>query len=140
MGWSSRGCRRPRATSTSTWRLAYGGAGAGADRDRSSRATPPIIQHNATASGTDALGYLTEGPGMSALALADGVVYHTYSTGARGLEFLMGYYPILDRAPKGATRRVPSIWPRVYDEYAGMDRRGRSSPGSGRRSRQTPQA
>jgi predicted dithiol-disulfide oxidoreductase (DUF899 family) len=55
---------------------------------------------------------------MSAFALADGAVYHTYSTYARGLEFLMGYYPILDRAPKGrdegdssefldpATRRV----------------------------------
>ena len=45
---------------------------------------PPIIQHNATATGTDAVGYLTEGPGMSAFALADGVVYHTYSTGPAG--------------------------------------------------------
>jgi predicted dithiol-disulfide oxidoreductase (DUF899 family) len=79
---------------------------------------PPIIQHNATASGTDAVGYLTEGPGMSAFALADGVVYHTYSTGARGLEFLMGYYPILDRAPKGRDEDGPvQVWLRRHDEY-----------------------
>ncbi len=43
---------------------------------------------------------------MSAFALADGAVYHTYSTYARGLEFLMGYYPILDRAPKGRDEKV----------------------------------
>jgi predicted dithiol-disulfide oxidoreductase (DUF899 family) len=79
---------------------------------------PPIIQHNATASGTDALGYLSEGPGMSAFVLADGVVYHTYSTYARGLEFLMGYYPILDRAPKGRAEDGSfQVWLRRHDEY-----------------------
>ena len=62
---------------------------------------PSGVASNATASGTDIAGYLTEGPGFSAFADEDGVVYHTYSTQARGLEFLMGYYPILDRAPKG---------------------------------------
>jgi predicted dithiol-disulfide oxidoreductase (DUF899 family) len=55
----------------------------------------------AAATGTDVAGYVSEGPGVSAFALADGAVYHTYSTYARGMEFLMGYYPILDRAPKG---------------------------------------
>jgi predicted dithiol-disulfide oxidoreductase (DUF899 family) len=79
---------------------------------------PPIIQHNATASGTDVAGYLSEGPGMSAFALADDVVYHTYSTYARGLEFLMGYYPILDRAPKGRDEDGSfQVWIRRHDEY-----------------------
>jgi predicted dithiol-disulfide oxidoreductase (DUF899 family) len=79
---------------------------------------PPVIQHNATATGTDPIGYLTEGPGMSAFALAEGVVYHTYSTGARGLEFLMGYYPILDRAPKGRNEGGAfQVWLRRHDEY-----------------------
>ena len=52
-------------------------------------------------SGTDVVGYLTESFGFSAFALDDGAVYQTYSTTGRGVEFLMGYYPILDRAPKG---------------------------------------
>ena len=62
---------------------------------------PPACVEMAAATGTDVAGYVSEGPGMSAFALADGAVYHTYSTYARGVEFLMGYYPILDRAPKG---------------------------------------
>src|SRR5215210_4930869 len=62
---------------------------------------PPVLRQMAAATGTDVAGYLEEGPGFSAFVRADGVVYHTYSTHARGLEFLMGYYPILDRAPKG---------------------------------------
>ena len=62
---------------------------------------PPIVEHNARLAGTDAAGYMTESPGFSSFALEDGVAYHTYSTTWRGLEFLMGYYPILDHAPKG---------------------------------------
>jgi len=79
---------------------------------------PPILSHNASASGTDVAGYLSEGPGMSAFALADGAVYHTYSTHARGLEFLMGYYPILDRAPMGRNEDDSwQVWIRRHDEY-----------------------
>ena len=52
---------------------------------------PPIVEHNARASGTDAAGYMTESPGFSSFVLEDGAVYHTYSTTWRGLEFLMGY-------------------------------------------------
>src|ERR671912_899432 len=62
---------------------------------------PPIVEQNARASGTDAAGYMTESPGSSAFVRDDDTVFHTYSTTWRGLEFLMGYYPILDRAPKG---------------------------------------
>jgi predicted dithiol-disulfide oxidoreductase (DUF899 family) len=79
---------------------------------------PPGVDHNARATGTDVVGYLTEGPGFSAFAMDDGAVYHTYSTGARGLEFLMGYYGILDRAPKGRDEGDGSQpWIRRHDEY-----------------------
>ena len=54
--------------------------------------------------GTDWETYRREGPGMSAFALEDGVVYHTYSAYARGLDGLWGMYQWLDRAPPGATR------------------------------------
>jgi len=51
--------------------------------------------------GTDVPTYTREAPGMSAFALSDGVVYHTYSAYARGLGALWGMYQWLDRAPKG---------------------------------------
>ena len=80
---------------------------------------PPVLLQMAGATGTDVAGYFSEGPGMSAFALADGAVYHTYSTSARGLEFLMGYYPILDRAPKGRDEADSSaFWVRRHDEYS----------------------
>ena len=64
------------------------------------------------------MGYLTESPGFSAFVLEDGAVYHSYSTGWRGLEFLMGYYPILDRAPKGREEDDGfQLWIRRHDEY-----------------------
>ena len=63
-------------------------------------------------------GYVTEGPGMSAFVLDGGAVYHTYSTSARGLKFLMGYYPILDRAPEGRDEDDGfQLWIRRHDEY-----------------------
>jgi predicted dithiol-disulfide oxidoreductase (DUF899 family) len=80
--------------------------------------TPPILDHMSRETGTDVVGYLTQGPGFSAFVLDDGAVYHTYSTTARGLEFLMGYYPILDRAPKGRDEGDASqFWIRRHDEY-----------------------
>jgi predicted dithiol-disulfide oxidoreductase (DUF899 family) len=79
---------------------------------------PPIVRQNATATGTDVLGYLSESPAMSAFTLQDGAVYQTYATAARGVEFLMGYYPILDRAPKGRDEGDGSqLWIRRHDEY-----------------------
>jgi predicted dithiol-disulfide oxidoreductase (DUF899 family) len=73
------------------------------------------VADQAVATGTDPAGYMTEGPGLSVFALQDGAVYHTYSTYARGAEFLMYYYPLLDRAPKG--RNEPDFWIRRHDEY-----------------------
>jgi predicted dithiol-disulfide oxidoreductase (DUF899 family) len=79
---------------------------------------PPIASQNASASGTDIVGYLTEGQGLSAFVLDDGTVYQTYATGARGVEFLMGYYGILDRAPKGRDEgEAFQVWIRRHDEY-----------------------
>ena len=72
----------------------------------------------AAACGTDPAGYLAEGPGLSSFALSDGVVYHTYSTYRRGLEVLMGFYPLLDRAPYGRNESdPPEVWMRRHDEY-----------------------
>ena len=65
--------------------------------------------------GTDTATYVREHPGMSAFALEDGVVYHTYSAYARGLDGLWGMYQWLDRAPKGRNETGP--WFRRRDEY-----------------------
>jgi predicted dithiol-disulfide oxidoreductase (DUF899 family) len=79
---------------------------------------PPIVAQNAAAAGTDVVGYLSESPVMSAFALQDGAVYQTYATTWRGVEFLMGYYPILDRAPKGRDEGDAwQLWIRRHDEY-----------------------
>ncbi len=79
---------------------------------------PPIAGRNASDSGTDVVRYLTESQGFSAFVLDEGAVYHTYSTGGRGVEFVMGYYPILDRAPKGRDEGDGfQLWLRRHDEY-----------------------
>jgi predicted dithiol-disulfide oxidoreductase (DUF899 family) len=68
-----------------------------------------------TICGTDAATFHRERPGMSAFVLEDGIVYHTYSTYARGLDGLWGAYQWLDRAPKG--RNETGTWWRRHDEY-----------------------
>jgi len=79
---------------------------------------PPGVEDNASSSGTDVTGYLTQGPGFSAFVLDDGDVYQTYGTTARGLEFLMGYYGILDRTQRGRDEGDASqVWLRRHDEY-----------------------
>jgi predicted dithiol-disulfide oxidoreductase (DUF899 family) len=70
----------------------------------------------AAMAGTDAATFTRERPGMSAFALEDGVVYHTYSAYARGLDGLWGMYQWLDRAPRG--RNETGFWLRRHDEYA----------------------
>jgi predicted dithiol-disulfide oxidoreductase (DUF899 family) len=79
---------------------------------------PPIVAVNAAATGTDVTGYLTQSPTMSAFTLAGGAVYQTYTTAARGVEFMMPYYPILDRAAKGRDEGDGfQTWIRRHDEY-----------------------
>ena len=79
---------------------------------------PPIVEQNARSSGTDPAGYLTESPGFSTFVRDNGAVYHAYSTTWRGLEFLMGYYGILDRTPAGRDEGDAwQLWIRRHDEY-----------------------
>jgi predicted dithiol-disulfide oxidoreductase (DUF899 family) len=79
---------------------------------------PPIAGHNAAASGTDLLEYVAELPAASAFTLQDGAVYQTYATTFRGVEFLMPFYPVLDRAPKGRDEGDDfQMWIRRHDEY-----------------------
>jgi predicted dithiol-disulfide oxidoreductase (DUF899 family) len=66
--------------------------------------------------GTDWPTFWRERPGLSAFVLEDGVVYHTYSTYARGLDGLWGMYQWLDRAPRGRNE-ASGIWWRRHDEY-----------------------
>jgi predicted dithiol-disulfide oxidoreductase (DUF899 family) len=75
----------------------------------------PVARFAATC-GTDAATYSLDRPGMSAFALEDDVVYHTYSTYARGLDGLWGMYQWLDRAALGRNESGP--WWRRHDEYA----------------------
>ena len=68
--------------------------------------------------GTDPAGYMTEAPVLTAFVLDGGDVYQTYSTTARGLEFVLGYYGLLDRAPRGRDEGDPPVmWLRRHDEY-----------------------
>jgi predicted dithiol-disulfide oxidoreductase (DUF899 family) len=65
--------------------------------------------------GTDTATFHRDRPGMSAFALEDGIVYHTYSTYARGVDLLFGMYVWLDRAPRG--RNETGVWWKRHDEY-----------------------
>lgn len=77
--------------------------------------SPEADRLSALTSGTDADTYTRERPGMSAFVRESGVIYHTYSTYARGLDVLWGMYQWLDRAPLG--RNETGIWWRRHDEY-----------------------
>jgi predicted dithiol-disulfide oxidoreductase (DUF899 family) len=79
---------------------------------------PPVVAQNASSSGTDVAGYISEGHGFSVFAREGDSVYLCYSSYTRGTEFLMGYYAILDRTPKGRDEDGPmGTWLRRHDEY-----------------------
>jgi predicted dithiol-disulfide oxidoreductase (DUF899 family) len=79
---------------------------------------PRVSSQNASATGTSLDGYFAEGHGFSTFAREGDSVYHCYSTYARGTEFLMTNYAILDRAPKGRNEGdQPMGWLRRHDEY-----------------------
>src|SRR5262245_11958451 len=80
-----------------------------------SGSTPDGPTTFAAMTGTDVATYTRERPGMSAFVLEDGVIYHAYSTYARGVDGLWGMYQWLDRAPKG--RNETGGWLRRHDEY-----------------------
>ena len=77
---------------------------------------PPPVNAFAATCGVDGATYRRDRPGMSAFVKEEGVVYHAYSTYARGLDGLWGAYQWLDRAPKG--RNEQGIWWRRHDEYS----------------------
>jgi predicted dithiol-disulfide oxidoreductase (DUF899 family) len=83
---------------------------------KSTGATPDGPSKGAAQTGTDVPTYSRERPGMTAFALEDGIVYHTYSTYARGLDGLWGMYQWLDRAPKGRNE-LAGYWLRHHDKY-----------------------
>jgi predicted dithiol-disulfide oxidoreductase (DUF899 family) len=79
---------------------------------------PPVVEQMADATGTNVAGYVAEGPGLSAYTLADGIVYRTYVTTARGLEPAMAYYALLDRTARGRQEEGEAAhWLRRHDEY-----------------------
>jgi predicted dithiol-disulfide oxidoreductase (DUF899 family) len=75
----------------------------------------PVVAELTSSVGTDWRTYRQEGPGVSAFALDDGVVYHTYSAYERGFDVLWAMYQWLDRAPLG--RNESGLWYRRHDEY-----------------------
>ncbi len=86
---------------------------------REGKWTPPDADGElaamAASTGTDPTTYVRERPGLSAFVLEDGVVHHTYSSYARGLDGLWGMYQWLDRAPRG--RNEQGLWWKRHDEY-----------------------
>ena len=82
---------------------------------RPAEEVPALEEFFGTSVGTDFRTYRKEGPGMSAFALEDGVVYYTYSAYERGIDALWGMYPWLDRAPFG--RNETGFWWHRHDEY-----------------------
>jgi len=67
--------------------------------------------------GVDRPTYHRERPGLSAFVREDGVIYHTYSAYARGVDGIWSMYAWLDRAPKGRNE-TGGLWWRRHDEYA----------------------
>lgn len=80
---------------------------------------PPLVStQNASATGTTLVGHFApRDTGVSTFAREGDPVYHCYSSYARGTEFLMGHYAILDRAPKGCNEgNQPMSWLPRHDE------------------------
>lgn len=80
-----------------------------------SASVPPEGSRIAGQCGVDWANYAEEAPGMSAFVLRDGVIHHTYSTYARGLDVLWNTYQWLDRAPLG--RNETGFWFKHHDKY-----------------------
>lgn len=94
--------------------IEYNYARNGHAMDKTTVVSGPVVQFAATC-GTDVPTYTRDRPGLSTFVMEDGVIYHTYSTYARGLDGLWGMFQWLDRAPKGRNEGAP--WWRRHDEY-----------------------
>jgi predicted dithiol-disulfide oxidoreductase (DUF899 family) len=69
-----------------------------------SRTTPEGPAKGAAMTSTDVATYARERMGLSAFALEDGIVYHTYSTYSRGVDAIWGGVPVARPRPQGAQR------------------------------------
>jgi len=98
----------------STGRIDYNYKSGGVRMDTAT--IPQAVTDIAATCGTDVPTYSRDRPGMSAFVREDGVIYHTYSAYARGLDGIWNMYQWLDRAPKG--RNEAGVWWRRHDEYA----------------------
>jgi predicted dithiol-disulfide oxidoreductase (DUF899 family) len=76
----------------------------------------PVVAQFAASVGTDTPTYTLDRPGVSAFVRENGVLYHTYSSYARGVDAIWSMYPWLDRAPKGRNESAGPWW-RRHDEY-----------------------
>jgi len=76
---------------------------------------PEPVRQFAASCGIDAPTYTRDRPGLSTFVLENGVIHHTYSAYARGVDGIWGFYQFLDRAPKG--RNEQGIWWKRHDEY-----------------------
>jgi len=76
---------------------------------------PETMTRFAARCGTDAPTFSRDRPGLSTFIREDDVIYHSYSTYARGLDALWSMYAWLDRAPLG--RNEQGLWWRRHDEY-----------------------
>jgi predicted dithiol-disulfide oxidoreductase (DUF899 family) len=76
---------------------------------------PEFGKKIAAAAGTDWATFTKEAPGMGAFIMDDGIIYHTYSCYARGLDGLWNIYQWLDRAPLG--RNESGLWMKHHDKY-----------------------
>jgi predicted dithiol-disulfide oxidoreductase (DUF899 family) len=80
---------------------------------------PPAAAQNAAACDVDIVTYISEQPGVTVFARDGDAVYQTYTSASRGVEFLMGYYAILDRVPKGRDEGGSGYWLHRHNEYDG---------------------
>jgi predicted dithiol-disulfide oxidoreductase (DUF899 family) len=114
MGWSFPWASSGRSDFNYDFAVSVADLDAGASQPEMERPTPDrtdLPTYNFTKKAFGA-----ELPGLSAFALEDGVVYHTYSCYARGLDAFNCAYQLLDRAPLG--RNEQSIrWLHRHDEY-----------------------
>jgi predicted dithiol-disulfide oxidoreductase (DUF899 family) len=118
MGWGFPWVSTLRSDFNYDFGVSFGGPSAGTsqrDMPRGPGAVPDDAVYNFTRKP-----FGPESPGLSAFALDDGVVYHTYSCYARGLDAINVTNQLLDLAPRGrdeAGLPTPIAWLRRHDEY-----------------------
>jgi predicted dithiol-disulfide oxidoreductase (DUF899 family) len=118
MGWSFPWVSTRRTDFNYDYGVSVRGLDAGASQRQMERPGPDIP--NLPSYNFTNRPFGAENPGLSAFALDEGVVYHTYSCYARGLDAFNAANQLLDRAPRGRDEdslQLPIMWIRRHDEY-----------------------